>query len=57
MSVRPFVRLSVGPCVRMEQLGSHWKDNHKILYLNIFRKSVEKIQFSLISDKNKCYFA
>jgi hypothetical protein len=28
-------------------------DFHEILYLNIFRKSVEKIQVSLKSDKNK----
>jgi hypothetical protein len=39
------------PTVRMEQLGSHWADFHKIWYLNIFRKSVEKIQISLKSDK------
>jgi len=36
----------------MEKLGSHWTDFHEILYLSIFRKSVEKIQFSLISEKN-----
>jgi hypothetical protein len=34
------VRLSV----RMEQLGSHWSDFREILYLSIFRKSVEKLQ-------------
>jgi len=32
----------VCPCVGMEQLGFHWTDFHKILYLGIFRKSVEK---------------
>ena len=37
------IRLSV----RMEQLSSHWKDFYDILYLNIFRISVEKIQVSL----------
>ena len=45
------VRLSV----RMEQLGSHRTDFHEILYLRIFRKSVEKIKVSLNSDKNKGY--
>jgi hypothetical protein len=44
---RPF-RLAV----HMEQLSSHWKDFRKNLYLNIFRKSVEKIQLPLKSDKN-----
>jgi hypothetical protein len=41
------VRLS-----HIKQLRSHWKDFHKILYLCIFRKSVEKIQVSLKSDQN-----
>ena len=36
----------------MEQLGSHRTDFHEILYLSIFRKSVQKIQVSLKSDKN-----
>ena len=49
MSVRPSV-------FRMEQLGSHLKDFHEILYLNIFRKTDEKIQVSLKSDKNNRYF-
>jgi len=40
----------------MEQLGSHWKDFHKILYLGIFRKSVVKIQVLFKSDKNNEYF-
>jgi len=31
----------------VEQLGSHWADFLKILYLTIFRKSVEKIQVLL----------
>jgi hypothetical protein len=47
---------SVRPCVRMEQLGSHWSDFHKILYLSIFRKSFEKTQDSLKSVKNNGYF-
>jgi len=38
------VCLSVRPSVRMEQLGSKWKDFHEIWYLGITRKSAEKIQ-------------
>jgi len=48
--------MSVCPSVRMEQLRSHWTDFHEIRYLSIFRKSVEKIQVSLKSDKNNLYF-
>jgi len=40
----------------MEQHGSHWTDFHEIIDLRILRKSVEKIQVSLKSDKNKRYF-
>jgi hypothetical protein len=36
----------------MEHLCPHPTDFYEILYLNIFRKSVENIQFSLKSDKN-----
>jgi hypothetical protein len=50
------VCLSVCLYVRVEQLGSHWTAFHEIWYLGIFRKSVEKIQVSLKSDKNKGYF-
>jgi hypothetical protein len=39
----------------MEQLGCHWTDLHEILCLSIFRKSVEKTQVSLKSDKNNGY--
>jgi len=39
--------------VRMEQLGSHWTDFHKILRMSIFQKSVEKIQVPFTSDKKK----
>ena len=46
----------VCPSVRMEQLGSHWTDFYEIWYLNIFRKSAEKIQVSLKSDKSNGYF-
>jgi len=42
--------------VRMEELSSHWKDLSEILYLNVFQKSVEKIQVSLKSDKDNGYF-
>ena len=48
--------MSVCPFVRMEQLGSHWTDFHEILFLSIFRKSVEKNQVSLKSDPNNWYF-
>jgi len=40
----------------MEQLGSHYTDIHDILYLSIIPISVEKIQDSLKSGKNKGYF-
>jgi hypothetical protein len=44
------------PSVRMEQLGSQWTDFHEIWYLNIFRKSDEKIKVFLKSDKNNGHF-
>ena len=47
--------MSVRLFVRMKQLGSHSKDFHEIWYLHIFRKSVEKIQVLLKSDKNNGY--
>jgi hypothetical protein len=40
----------------MEQLGSHWSDFDEIWYLSFCRKSVEKVQYSLKSDKNNGYF-
>ena len=40
----------------MEQLGFHWKDFDKIWYLRFFRKSVEKIQVSIKTDKKNLYF-
>ena len=56
MSVRPPVCLYVYPSVHMEQLGSHWTDFHEIWYMGIFLKSVEKIQYTLKSDKNnRCF--
>jgi len=48
--------LPVRPSVRKEQLGSHRTDFHYILYTNISRKSVAKIQLSLKSDKNSGHF-
>jgi hypothetical protein len=48
--------MSVCLPVRMEKLGSHWTDFYEILYMKIFRKSVEKIQVSVKSDKNNGYF-
>ena len=49
---------SVRPSVRMEQRGSNWTDFRKIWYLSILKKkkTVEKIQVSLKSDKSKGYF-
>jgi len=49
-------RLSVRSSVLMEQLGSNYTDFQEILFLSIFRKSVEKIQVSLKSGKNNGYF-
>jgi hypothetical protein len=40
----------------VEQLGSHWTDFHEIWHLNIFRKSVEKIQVSVESDMDNGHF-
>ena len=41
---------------RMEQLCSHWTDVHEIWYLNVYRKSIEKIQVSLITGTNNGYY-
>jgi hypothetical protein len=40
----------------MEQLDSHWTYFHEMWYFTIFRKSVHKIQISVISYKNNGYF-
>ena len=49
--------LSVRPPVRMEQLGSHRTDFHKILYLSFFfRKYAKKIKVLLKPGKNTGYF-
>jgi hypothetical protein len=49
-------RRSVRLSVRKEQLGFHLVDFYEIWYLSIFKKSVEKIQVLLNSDKNNSYF-
>ena len=49
--------MSVCVSDRMEQLGFHWTDFHEIWYLSTFRKSIEKLQVSLNSDRNNGYFA
>ena len=49
--------MSVGPSVRIKQLGSHWTDFHEIWHLSIFRKTVEESQILLMVDKNNGYFA
>jgi hypothetical protein len=41
----------VRPFVRLELIWSHWTDFHEISYLRIFKKSVEKIQVFLKSEK------
>ena len=46
-----FIMFILLSSVRMEQLGSHFTDFHEILYVRVFRKSVEKILFLLKSDK------
>jgi len=47
--------MSVHLSVRMEQLGSYWKDFNEIWYLRIFR-TVEKIKVSFQSDRYNGYF-
>jgi len=47
--------MSVRLSVRTEQLDSHWRGLHEILYVSIERKSAKKIQVSLKSDKNNGY--
>jgi len=42
--------------IRIEQIGSHWTDFHEILTFEFFfRKSVEKIQVSLLPENNMGY--
>jgi hypothetical protein len=58
MSISFLMSVSLSAClsIRMEQLGSHWKDFRGIWYWNIFWKFREKIQVSIKSDKNSAYF-
>jgi hypothetical protein len=51
------IRFFISVCllVHMEQLGFHWTDFHEILYFGIFLKSVDKVQVSIKSEKNKGY--
>jgi hypothetical protein len=39
----------------MEQLGFHWTDFHEILYLETFRKSVDKFRVSLKPYKTQVW--
>ena len=47
--------MSACPSVCMEKHGFHWTDFLDIWHLNIYRKSVAKIQVSLKSDMNDVY--
>jgi hypothetical protein len=51
-----FSRLSVRPSARMEQLGSHDKYFNEILYLGIFRKSVETIRVSKVGQEYRVLY-
>jgi hypothetical protein len=48
--------MSNHPFFRMEKLGSHWTDFHKIWHLSISLKPVAKTKVSLKSDENNGYF-
>ena len=48
--------LYVCPSLRMQQRDSRRTDFREIWYMNIFRKSVDKIPVLLKSDKNNGYF-
>lgn len=48
--------ISVYLSVLIEQVGSNSMEFHDILYKRIFRKYVEKIQFSFKFDKRNGYF-
>ena len=37
--------ISITMSVHLEQLSTHWAEFHNVWYLNIFQKSVGKIQF------------
>jgi hypothetical protein len=42
--------------IRMEQLGSHWMEFHKISYFSVFRKSVKKTKVLLENYESEGYF-
>ena len=44
-------------CPSAHPHGFHWWEFHEISYLSIIRKSIEKIQVSLKSDKNNEQFS
>lgn len=46
---------SVGPSVRPPALGSHWTGFYELWYLSIPRKSVEKNEVPLKSEKSVLY--
>ena len=48
--------MSVHPSVQIQILDSHWTDFHEIWYWSTFRNPIDKIPFSLKSDKNNKYF-
>jgi hypothetical protein len=48
--------MSVRLTFRIQKLIFHWRDFQEILYLNIFRKAVEKIHVSSKSDNNNGCF-
>jgi hypothetical protein len=48
--------MSVRPPARMEQLGCHLTDFHKILSLPVFRNSGEEFLVSLKFAENNEYF-
>jgi hypothetical protein len=55
-SVRPYVRTYVRTYIHMEQPGSHLTDFDYIWYLRIFRKSAERLEVLLKSEKDYKYF-
>ena len=52
-----FVRPTVFLPVRIEQVGFKWTDFHEIWHYRISKKSAEKIQVWLNSEKNNGYLA
>jgi hypothetical protein len=42
--------ISLRPSVRMEQLGSHWKDFHEIRYLCILRNCRENSNLIIVEQ-------